>query len=65
MCPRSSATPRLAAERSDSPAPEAPAGAEGNPAAQQWRALRHALAEFDIPVYVVGPTTSLAKALAS
>ena len=33
--------------------------------AQQWRALRHALAEFDITVYRVGPTTTLAKALAS
>ena len=33
--------------------------------AQQWRALRHALAEFDIRVYQVGPTTPLAEALAS
>jgi hypothetical protein len=33
--------------------------------AQQWRALRHALAEFDIAVYRVGPTTPLAEALAS
>jgi uncharacterized protein (DUF58 family) len=33
--------------------------------AQQWRALRHALAEFDITVYRVGPTTPLAEALAS
>jgi uncharacterized protein (DUF58 family) len=32
--------------------------------AQQLRALRHALAEFDIPVFVVGPTTPLAAALA-
>ena len=55
----------LAAERAGDPVPEATAGGEGTPAAQQWRALRHALAEFDIPVYVVGPTTSLAKALAS
>ena len=39
--------------------------ADGTPAAQQWRALRHALAEFDIAVYPVGPTTPLAKALAS
>jgi hypothetical protein len=31
----------------------------------QWRALRHALAEFDIPVYRVGPTEPLAQALAS
>ncbi|HUQ43877.1 MAG TPA: DUF58 domain-containing protein [Candidatus Limnocylindria bacterium] len=33
--------------------------------AQQWRALRHALAEFDIAVYRVGPTQPLAEALAS
>jgi uncharacterized protein (DUF58 family) len=33
--------------------------------AQQWRALRHALAEFDISVYRVGPTQPLAEALAS
>jgi uncharacterized protein (DUF58 family) len=33
--------------------------------AQQWRALRHALAEFDIAVYRVGPTTPLAEALAT
>src|SRR5829696_2269559 len=33
--------------------------------AQQWRALRHALAEFDISVYRVGPTTPLAEALGS
>jgi uncharacterized protein (DUF58 family) len=33
--------------------------------AQQWRALRHALAEFDIAVYRVGPTTPLSEALAS
>ena len=32
---------------------------------QAWRALRHSLAEFDIPVYRVGPTTPLAQALAS
>ncbi len=31
----------------------------------QWRALRHALAEFDIPVYRVGPTTPLAEVLTS
>jgi uncharacterized protein (DUF58 family) len=31
----------------------------------QWRALRHALAEFDIPVYQVGPTEALGQALAS
>jgi protein tyrosine phosphatase (PTP) superfamily phosphohydrolase (DUF442 family) len=33
--------------------------------AQQWRALRHALAEFDIAVYRVGPTQPLAEALAT
>jgi hypothetical protein len=38
---------------------------ETSPTAQQWRALRHALAEFDIAVYRVGPTTPLAEALAS
>jgi uncharacterized protein (DUF58 family) len=54
-----------AAERTGEPAPEATAESEGTPAAQQWRALRHALAEFDIPVYPVGPTTPLEKALAS
>jgi len=32
--------------------------------APEWRALRHALAEFDIPVYRVGPTVPLAEALA-
>jgi uncharacterized protein (DUF58 family) len=31
----------------------------------QWRALRHALAEFDIPVYRVGPTVALSQALAT
>ena len=40
-------------------------GAEPRPSAQQVRALRHALAEFDIRVYQVGPTTPLAEALAS
>jgi uncharacterized protein (DUF58 family) len=33
--------------------------------APQWRALRHALAEFDIPVYRVGPTEPLSQALAT
>jgi hypothetical protein len=33
--------------------------------AQQWRALRHALAEFDIPVYRAGPTQPLSEALAT
>jgi hypothetical protein len=57
----------LAADRAGAAAPTSePAGTtEATPAAQQWRALRHALAEFDIPVYPVGPKTPLAKALAS
>ena len=33
--------------------------------APEWRALRHALAEFDIAVYRVGPTVPLAEALAA
>ena len=37
----------------------------GSSTAQQWRALRHALAEFDIPVYRIGPVTPLGEALAS
>ena len=32
--------------------------------AQEWRALRHALAEFDITVHRVGPTVPLGEALA-
>ncbi len=32
--------------------------------APEWRALRHALAEFDISVYRVGPSVPLAEALA-
>jgi uncharacterized protein (DUF58 family) len=43
---------------SDTPAP--PSTTE-----PQWRALRHALAEFDIPVYRVGPTEPLSQALAT
>jgi len=42
----------------DSAAPEPPSVPES-------RALRHALAEFDIPVFHVGPTQPLAQALAS
>ena len=38
---------------------------DGSASAKQWRALRHALAEFDITVYRVGPTTPLAEALAT
>jgi uncharacterized protein (DUF58 family) len=41
------------------------APAESTSTAQQWRALRHALAEFDIAVYRVGPTQPLAEALAT
>jgi len=52
-----------ATAQGDAEAPAAPA--DSTPAAQQWRALRHALAEFDIAVYPVGPTTPLAKALAT
>jgi hypothetical protein len=53
-----------AARRAGTPAREAPL-AQPTTTAQQWRALRHALAEFDIAVYRVGPTTPLAEALAS
>jgi uncharacterized protein (DUF58 family) len=42
----------------------APEDAEG-PSTQAYRALRHALAEFDITVYRVGPTSRLAQALAT
>jgi len=35
------------------------------PSAQAYRAIRHALAEYDIAVYRVGPTSRLAQALAS
>jgi uncharacterized protein (DUF58 family) len=42
----------------DTPLPEPASVAE-------WRALRHALAEFDIPVHRVGPTTPLGEALAT
>jgi uncharacterized protein (DUF58 family) len=38
---------------------------EPSSTAQQWRAIRHALAEFDIAVYQVGPTQPLGEALAS
>jgi uncharacterized protein (DUF58 family) len=38
---------------------------EPTASAQEWRALRHALAEFDIPVYRVGPTQPLSESLAS
>ena len=38
---------------------------DDGPTAQAYRALRHALAEYDIKVYRVGPTSRLAQALAS
>ncbi len=53
-----------AARKAGSLAAETPL-AEATATAQQWRALRHALAEFDIAVYRVGPTQPLAEALAS
>jgi uncharacterized protein (DUF58 family) len=53
-----------AARRAGTPDHELP-NTEPLPSAQQARALRHALAEFDIKVYQVGPTTPLAEALAS
>jgi uncharacterized protein (DUF58 family) len=43
---------------SDTPAP-------ASTTEPQWRALRHALAEFDIPVYRLGPAEPLSQALAS
>ena len=43
---------------SDTPAPE-------STTEPQWRALRHALAEFDIPVYRVGPAEPLSQVLAT
>jgi uncharacterized protein (DUF58 family) len=51
-----------AARRDGAPAPDV---ARESASAKQWRALRHALAEFDVTVYRVGPTTPLAEALAS
>ena len=53
-----------AARRAGTPEDQLPSP-EPLPSAQQARALRHALAEFDIAVYQVGPTTPLAEALAS
>jgi uncharacterized protein (DUF58 family) len=53
-----------AARRAGAPDDQS-ASPEPLPSAQQARALRHALAEFDIRVYQVGPTTPLAEALAS
>ena len=44
---------------------DASALAEESASAQQLRALRHALAEYDIPVFLVGPTTPLAAVLAT
>jgi hypothetical protein len=51
------------ARRDGLPEPEVPH--QESPSAKQWRALRHSLAEFDIAVYRVGPTTPLSEALAS
>jgi len=56
---------REEAARRDGGDPEDAPIEQPSPAAQQLRALRHALAEFDIRVYHVGPTTPLAEALAS
>jgi uncharacterized protein (DUF58 family) len=53
-----------ATRRAGTPALEAPLP-QPTKTAQEWRALRHALAEFDIAVYRVGPTVPLAEALAS
>jgi len=53
------------AARGDGVAPADEPDAEPSPTVGAWRALRHALAEFDIAVYPVGPTTPLAEALAS
>jgi uncharacterized protein (DUF58 family) len=44
------------------PPPENPAEAEAH--RQRSRALRHALAEYELPTYVVGPDRDLAEALA-
>lgn len=52
-----------AARREGTPEPEVPR--QEAPSAKQWRALRHALAEFDVAVYRVGPTTPLSEALGS
>jgi uncharacterized protein (DUF58 family) len=49
----------------DAPAYEAPADeAAADVARKHARALRHTLAEFQIPTYTVGPTQPLAEALA-
>jgi uncharacterized protein (DUF58 family) len=52
------------AKRSGAVAEELHPEAEAT-SAQQWRALRHALAEFDIDVYRVAPTTALGEQLVS
>jgi uncharacterized protein (DUF58 family) len=49
---------RAGAAAAESPLPQPSA------TAQEWRALRHALAEFDIAVYRVGPAVPLSEALA-
>ncbi|TME13265.1 MAG: DUF58 domain-containing protein [Chloroflexi bacterium] len=50
---------RAGTSAADSPLPQPSA------TAQEWRALRHALAEFDITVYRVGPAVPLSEALAA
>ena len=50
---------RAGTNADDSPLPQPSA------TAQEWRALRHALAEFDITVHRVGPAVSLSEALAA
>ena len=50
---------RAGTSADDSPLPQPSA------TAQEWRALRHALAEFDIRVYRAGPAVPLSEALAS
>jgi uncharacterized protein (DUF58 family) len=59
------ASARRAGAPDHEPRSAVPKSVEPLPSAQQVRALRHALAEFDIRVYSVGPTTPLAEALAS
>jgi uncharacterized protein (DUF58 family) len=52
-----------AARRAGTAADDAPLP-QPSTIAPEWRALRHALAEFDISVYRVGPAVPLAEALA-
>jgi len=50
---------RAGTNADDSPLPQPSA------TAQEWRALRHALAEFDITVHRVGPAVPLSEAMAT